>query len=76
MSGDRPLKFEDFENVGTSWNQVNAIGYRLKGDRNAPILLIGEVIETIRSSGGLFGGRADGGLIGYLDGGIVSLLRR
>ena len=76
MSGDRPLKFEDFENVGSSWNQVNATGYRLKGDRNAPILLIGEVIETIRSSGGLFGGKADGGLIGYFDGGIVSLLRR
>jgi|TARA_R100001443_G_scaffold39989_3_gene53381 hypothetical protein len=74
MSGDRPLKFEDFTNVGTSWSQTNTIGYQLPGNDN--IFVLSDVIQMIRDSGGLFGGKADGGLIGYFDGGIVSLLRR
>ena len=43
---------------------------------NDNIFVLSDVIQMIRDSGGLFGGKADGGLIGYFDGGIVSLLRR
>ena len=75
---DRPLEFSDFDYIGDDWHYDSPIrGYTLPkskgGQGSKQILVIDEVFNIMRAAREKF---LNGGRVGYLNGGLMSLLPR